>query len=467
MLGNKAIQAAIQAGNVNVAGSRQTVEMELSEGSKAEFEAHSEMLRKLEAQKRARQMVVPTAVEDVKSKLRALGHPVTLFGEGHFDRRERLKLVLAQLELDSEQAKGSAQPIDSVGGVGDAAQSAAETQQHRGQQKKEAVYTTASPELIEARARIAAFSFPRARQRLEARRQLQAPAASSGDGGGGGGGGDGGSALRATADAAVKSLYEHSKALVLSASAAAEERPLVSARFSPSGLLLATGSLGPGVKLWEAGRLEGVGSLRGHEERVMSLAWQPRAGLAADAPELLASVSADGLCLLWDCRPQQHHQQHQQQQEQVQEQEQEQEQQQQQGDAMAVDGAAPNPTPAAAAAAAAARGDTGTGTGTGTGRGVRVATLSGHRGPVADVDFHPSGRLLGTAGHDNTWRLWDVETQAELLMQDGHVKECSTIAFQADGALCLTGDAAGVALLWDLRSGQAVHVCQGHVKKIT
>ena len=270
MLGNKAIQAAIQAGNVNVAGSRQTVEMELSEGSKAEFEAHSEMLRKLEAQKRARQMVVPTAVEDVKSKLRALGHPVTLFGEGHFDRRERLKLVLAQLELDSEKAKGSDQPIDSVGGVGDAAQSAAETQQQRGQQKKEAVYTTASPELIEARARVAAFSCPRARQRLEDRRQLQAPAA-SGDGGGEGGG-DGGSALRATADAAVKSLYEHSKALVLSASAAAEERPLVSARFSPSGLLLATGSLGPGVKLWEAGRLEGVGSLRGHEERVMSLA---------------------------------------------------------------------------------------------------------------------------------------------------------------------------------------------------
>jgi len=405
-LGNRAIQAAIQAGNVNVAGATQTEEMDLSASSTAEVAAHSEMLRKYEATKRARSMMVPTAVEDVKHKLRELGHPVTMFGEGHFDRRERLKVVVAQLEIEAEQAAKAQGGATSAAAGGGTTTGSSEQNQAR-ERKKEAVYTNASAELIQARTLVAAFSFKRAHERLEGRRQLHAD-----------------SSAKLASDGEVHARCEHSKTLVLSASAAAEERPLVSVRFSPSGRLLATGSLGASVKLWDAERLEEQGCLRAHEERVMSLAWQPRAGLAADAPELLASASADGQCVLWDCR-----------------------QCQGQGDAMAVDGA---PAPGSAGS-----------------RGTRLASLSGHRGPVADCDFHPSGRLLGTAGHDRTWRLWDVETRTELLLQDGHAQECSTIAFQADGALCLTGDGAGVALLWDLRSGQAVHVCQGHVKKIT
>ena len=96
-----------------------------------------------------------------------------------------------------------------------------------------------------------------------------------------------------------------------------------------------------------------------------------------------------------------------------------------------------------------------------------VHTFAGHQGPVNDCSFHPSGRYVGTASNDYTWRLWDVETGKELLLQDGHIKECTAISFQPDGSLVLTADAAGVALLWDLRSGQQVQVFQGHVKKIT
>lgn len=31
--------------------------------------------------------------------------------------------------------------------------------------------------------------------------------------------------------------------------------------------------------------------------------------------------------------------------------------------------------------------------------------------------FHPSGRYLGTASFDHTWRLWDVEASTCLLEQ--------------------------------------------------
>ena len=46
-----------------------------------------------------------------------------------------------------------------------------------------------------------------------------------------------------------------------------------------------------------------------------------------------------------------------------------------------------------------------------------IATLTGHADRLARVEFHPSGRYLGTASYDHTWRLWDVETQAQLLLQ--------------------------------------------------
>jgi len=399
------IRAAIAAGNVNLAGAAAVEQMELSEGSKRELEAHAAIIAKYETQKRARTMIVPTAVEDVKAQLRSLGHPVTLFGEGPFDRRERLKEVLAQAELATEAASGSS------------SSSSFDSQQLQQEQqrmaKKEVIYTPASEELVAARKILSTFSFDRAHQRLHARRKVYTD-----------------SETRSAEDAQVAGLQSHCKELAINLSAAAEERPLVSVRFSPTGSLLATGSLGGSVKLWDPVRLEQCGNLRAHEERIMSLAWRP-----AEGGEFLASAGADGKCVLWDCR------------------------------ASSSSSSASSASDAMDVAADEAKeGSSSSGSG---GRGRILHTLLGHRGAVADVDFHPSGRFVGTAGHDNTWRLWDVETAQELLLQDGHIKECSTISFQQDGALCLTGDAAGVILLWDLRSGQAVHVCQGHVKKIS
>jgi sorbitol-specific phosphotransferase system component IIA len=104
LLGNDAIQAGIKAGNINTVGSMATYSMDLSAESQEAQVQHAETLRRYEAQQRARSMVVPTAVEDVKQKLRELGHVVTFFGENHADRRERLREVVARLELDEEEA---------------------------------------------------------------------------------------------------------------------------------------------------------------------------------------------------------------------------------------------------------------------------------------------------------------------------------------------------------------------------
>lgn len=78
--------------------------LELNEESRIEQARHAEVLRAYETQKRARSIIVPTAIEDIKARLRELGQPVTLFGEGHADRRERLREVIAKFELDEESA---------------------------------------------------------------------------------------------------------------------------------------------------------------------------------------------------------------------------------------------------------------------------------------------------------------------------------------------------------------------------
>ena len=103
LTGNDAIAAAIKSGNINIQGSMQFEVMELSNDSKEAQAAHAEILRKYESQKRGRTIVVPTSIDDVKSRLRELGKPVTLFGEGHADRRERLREVIANLEIGEEE----------------------------------------------------------------------------------------------------------------------------------------------------------------------------------------------------------------------------------------------------------------------------------------------------------------------------------------------------------------------------
>ena len=52
-------------------------------------ERKAEVLAEFERRKRARQINVSTDDSEVKACLRALGEPITLFGEGPAERRER------------------------------------------------------------------------------------------------------------------------------------------------------------------------------------------------------------------------------------------------------------------------------------------------------------------------------------------------------------------------------------------
>ena len=65
--------------------------------------------------------------------------------------------------------------------------------------------------------------------------------------------------------------------------------------------------------------------------------------------------------------------------------------------------------------------------------------MKGHQDRVCRVAFHPSGNYVASASFDTTWRLWDVNTTKELLLQEGHSKEVYSVEFQNDGALVASG----------------------------
>jgi U4/U6 small nuclear ribonucleoprotein PRP4 len=412
--------------------------MELSAESRAEQAEHLASIRVLDVQKRARAMIVPTVIDEVKQMLRERRHPVTLFGENAFDRRERLRRVMAEIEMDREASGGDTSHLPLVAQSSSSGSSTAKEEKGE-QERARATYTKCDSDMIAAREFLTAYSFTQAKERIA--REAQ-DAKNFG-----------------VCQKRAEELCDKVSTLQLSASAVSEQRPLMKVRFDPSGRYLVSGSMGNQLKIWDTKRLEGCASLLGHEERITGLAWHPdalmvppqqrqeegeqaeaaaassssgskkgkrkRAGSstaesegeqhdsARGTPSLLASASADGKCLLWDCSR------------------------------------VSASSPAASASLTPS------------------LTLVGHRGPLTGCAFHPAGKHVATSGIDFSWRYWDVTTGKELLLQDGHPSECTSVAFHDDGSLLMSSDSSGFVFLWDLRSGKRILVLEGHADKVT
>ena len=53
--------------------------------------------------------------------------------------------------------------------------------------------------------------------------------------------------------------------------------------------------------------------------------------------------------------------------------------------------------------------------------GKLLETFKGHTDRLARLAFHPRlPGMMATASFDHTWRLWDVATATEVLLQEGH-----------------------------------------------
>ncbi|TGZ79761.1 WD40 repeat-like protein [Ascodesmis nigricans] len=97
----------------------------------------------------------------------------------------------------------------------------------------------------------------------------------------------------------------------------------------------------------------------------------------------------------------------------------------------------------------------------------RAVALEGHSGPVVDLDWRPvqktegskitGPRILASASHDRTIRLWDTVSSTVLRVLKFHVDPLETIRFSSDGNRIASGTNGNV-IVWNTDSGAITHI---------
>ncbi|GIX99459.1 hypothetical protein CEXT_720831 [Caerostris extrusa] len=190
---NETEKETITSGNVNVSDEYMDLEEEVNKEKQM-------LLEEFERRKKARQINVSTDDSEVKANLRQIEEPICLFGEGPAERRERLRQILARLGKDAIKKK--------------------EEEEEEKEEIKEKIGTE---NLLKARQWIAAYSIPRAKQRLQdARKEKEEP-----------------DSLR---HAKKQEQYKKLRSLNINCSQIGDTRPLSFCQFSPDSKMLATAS---------------------------------------------------------------------------------------------------------------------------------------------------------------------------------------------------------------------------------
>uniref|UniRef100_A0A8C9TQF9 Pre-mRNA splicing tri-snRNP complex factor PRPF4 n=2 Tax=Scleropages formosus TaxID=113540 RepID=A0A8C9TQF9_SCLFO len=387
-----AVKAGIEAGNINISSGES---MELEDRVS---ERQAEVLAEFERRKRARQITVSTDDAEVKASLRALGEPITLFGEGPAERRERLRNILSVVGPDA--LKKSKKEDEKA---------------KRSQEEYQQTWYHEGPALLkDARLWLARYSLPRAVKRLDnARVYKEIP--------------------ESTRTVRQQELMHVSLSI-------GDDRPISYCQFSPNSKLLVTASWSGLCKLWAVPDCSLIRTLRGHNTNVGAISFHPQATLSLEESDVnLASCAADGSVKLWSLESD----------EPVADIE---------GHSMRVARVAWHPSGRFLGTTCydhswrlwdlEAQEE--------------ILHQEGHSKGVHDLHFHPDGSLAGTGGLDAFGRVWDLRTGRCVMFLEGHLKEIYGINFSPNGYHVATGSGDNTCKVWDLRQRKCIYTIPAH-----
>lgn len=387
--------------------------------SGANSEKASAILSQFQRKRLAARIAVPTDDGRVRAELRGLGEPITLFGEGPADRRDRLRELLTVRAEENGELE--------VDGQGDVYMGDGTPDQE--QEVEEEFYTEGAEELLQTRRDIARYSLPRAKERI-AYQKVESTIP-----------------LR-TQVKHRKAIKERLAGFNLYGSQIAADRPVSIVRFSPDGETIAAGNWGGSIRLLSLPNLEEQRLLRGHNDRVGGISWFPSAtlssGTVSSSSVNLASGGGEGNINLWNL-------------------EQDTPLSTLEGHSGRVCRVEFHPSGRYLASASY---DT-------TWRLWDVQTTTelllqeGHSREVYTVAFSPDGSLLASGGLDSIGRIWDLRTGRMVMYLDSHIDSIYALGWATDGYRVLSGSGDGFIKCWDVRAVRETSSIGGHKGGVT
>lgn len=82
--------------------------------------------------------------------------------------------------------------------------------------------------------------------------------------------------------------------------------------------------------------------------------------------------------------------------------------------------------------------------------------LAGHSNEILALTFSPSGRMLASAGADQTIRLWEPDTGRDIRILRGHTGPVRALAFSPDGRMLASGSGDTTVRLWETATGKEI-----------
>ncbi len=88
------------------------------------------------------------------------------------------------------------------------------------------------------------------------------------------------------------------------------------------------------------------------------------------------------------------------------------------------------------------------------------------RGRMRSLSWSPHGQTLATSSHDQTAKLWDINTGQCLKTLQGHKHWVWSVAWSRDGQTLVTASYDQTIRLWDIKTGQCLKTLHGHTSSV-